>query len=60
MGECFHCGSKSVIWDADFEYEDFGLDGKGIVQTCHCENCGATIWYLIDCGEEEGEEDGEH
>jgi hypothetical protein len=60
--ECFHCGGDSVTWDADFEFEDFGLEGKGIVQTCHCNNCGAEIWYLISCDDdsEEGEDNGEH
>ena len=51
MYECFHCGSRSVIWDADFSYDDYGLDGEGIVQVCHCENCGAHIEYYIDCGD---------
>ena len=62
MCECFHCGSKAVSWLADFEFEDFGFEGKGIVQTCQCNNCGAEIWYLIHCDDEteEGDEDGEH
>lgn len=33
MYECFHCGQKAVIWDC--------FDGDGIVQVCHCTNCGA-------------------
>lgn len=48
--ECFHCGSRSVIWDCDYDYSDFGYEGEGIVQVLHCENCGARIEYLIDCG----------
>ena len=50
MYECFHCGAKAVVWDADFSFDDYGLEGEGIVQCCHCENCGARIEYLIDCG----------
>lgn len=53
MYECFHCGAKAVIWDADFDYEDYGLEGEGIVQECHCTNCGARITYWIDCGEQD-------
>lgn len=53
MYECFHCGAKAVIWDADFTFEDFGAEGEGIVQTCHCENCGAQIEYWISCEESE-------
>lgn len=29
--ECFHCGSRSVIWDCDYDFADFGYDGEGIV-----------------------------
>ena len=48
--ECFHCGQRSVIWDCDYDYEDFGYEGEGIVQVLHCDNCGARIEYLIDYG----------
>ena len=47
MYECFHCGALSVSWDSDFDFEDFGYDGVGIVQCCHCNNCGADIEYRI-------------
>lgn len=47
MYECFHCLDQSVIWDSDFTFADFGLDGDGIVQCCHCESCGAEIYYYI-------------
>lgn len=53
MYEYFHCGHKSVIWDADFDFEDFGYDGKGIIHICHCENCGAEIEYRISLEKEE-------
>ena len=55
MYECFHCGCRSVIWDCDFSYEDYGYDGDGIVQECHCENCGARITYMIPFGDEDDE-----
>ncbi len=47
MYECFHCGEKSVIWDNDFTFEDFGYEGEGIIHCCHCTNCGAEIEYRI-------------
>lgn len=47
MYECFHCLAQSVIWDSDFSFEDLGYDGDGIVQFCHCTNCGAEIEYRI-------------
>lgn len=55
MYECFHCGHRSVIWNADFEFEDFGYNGKGIIHICHCDNCGAEIEYRISLEREEDE-----
>ena len=47
MYQCFHCLCNSVIWDSDFTFEDFGYEGEGLVQMCHCTNCGAEIEYRI-------------
>ena len=52
MYECFHCGCRTVIWDADFDFEDLGYEDEGIVHTCHCTNCGAEIEYKIRTDEE--------
>lgn len=52
MYECFHCCTKSVIWDSDFMFEDVGREGNGIVHFCHCENCGAEIEYYIPIDDE--------
>lgn len=51
--ECFHCLSHSVIWDADFDFDDYGYEGEGIIHICHCMNCGAEIEYKISFKEEE-------
>lgn len=56
MYECFHCGHRAVIWDSDFDFEDFGYEGEGIVHVCHCTHCGAEIEYRISLSDEEGEE----
>lgn len=56
MYECFHCGGKTVIWDSDFSYEDFGYDGEGIVHVCHCIKCGAEIEYRIPVAEDDEEQ----
>jgi len=45
--ECFHCLARAVIWDADFSFEDYGEEGEGIYQICHCTHCGAEITYRI-------------
>ena len=38
---CWFCGDQ-MIWGADFDYEDYGMEGDGIVATFSCPNCGAT------------------
>lgn len=56
MYECFHCLMKTVVWDGDFDFADFGYEGGGgIVHICHCSNCGAEIEYRISCEEEQDE-----
>ena len=56
MYECFHCGERAVIWDADFSFEDYGLEGDGIIHACHCTNCEAEIEYFIRVIPNENEE----
>ena len=55
MYECFHCCTKGVIWDCDFNSEDYGYEPGGLIHECHCVNCGALITYYIpgDVGEED-------
>ena len=57
MYECFHCGQKAVYWNADFDFEDFGYEGQGIVHTCTCGACGAEIEYRIAIPDEDSSED---
>lgn len=47
MYECFHCLAKAVVWQSDFDYEDYGYEGEGIVHICTCSNCGAEIEYRV-------------
>lgn len=56
MYECFHCLTKGVAWDSDFDFSDFGYEGEGIVHICHCVNCGAEIEYRIPLGGNEEDE----
>ena len=58
MYQCFHCGKKSVVWDNDFMFEDFGKEGNGLIHECHCTNCGAFIIYSIPLEEENNLEGG--
>ena len=45
--ECFHCGHDTVVWDSDFDFSDFCLEGDGIVHCLHCANCGSEIFYQV-------------
>lgn len=51
--QCFHCLSNSVVWQSDFSFEDYGLEGEGVINVCHCSNCGADIEYYIPIDGEE-------
>lgn len=55
MYECFHCGERAVIWCSDFDFEDYGLEGDGVIHELHCTSCGARITYEVplDDGEDE-------
>lgn len=53
--ECFHCLHRAVIWDADFSFEDYCLEGEGLIHVLHCSNCGAEIEYSISFEDEEYE-----
>lgn len=59
MFECFHCLKRAVVWDADFDPEDYMIEGEGIVHNCHCTNCGAEIQYVILDKEEDESSDNQ-
>ena len=48
--QCFHCGCNTVSWCSDFSFEDYGLEGEGVINVCHCSNCGADIEYYVPIG----------
>jgi transcription elongation factor Elf1 len=47
MYECFHCGERAVVWQNDYSFEDYGIEGEGIIHDLRCSNCGAAITYEI-------------
>ena len=55
MGECFHCGQRTVVWNADFDSEDYGYEEEGIIHECTCTNCGARITYFVPTNPESEE-----
>lgn len=60
MYECFHCLSKSVVWQSDNTFEELGYEGEGIVHNCTCSNCGAEIEYRVPINKEGNVEDEEN
>ena len=54
MYQCFHCGAFAVIWDGDFDFEDYGYEGVGVIHECHCTECGAEITYKVGMDEDDG------
>ena len=46
---CWHCG-KEMIWGADFTYEDYGMDGDGIVSNFSCPDCPTTAEVYLSIG----------
>ena len=53
MPECFECGSE-LHWQSDFDFEDYGREGEGIVSNWVCPKCGTEYEVYINC-EQEGQ-----
>ena len=51
--DCWYCNSE-LIWGSDHDYEDFGMDGKGIVSnfSCSTDDCEAFVEVYLPIGEE--------
>lgn len=44
MCNCWYCGSQ-MYWQSDFNFEDYGLEGEGIVTELMCSGCNATATF---------------
>ena len=53
--KCWHCKSE-LIWGADHTFEDYCLEGDGIVTNLSCSECEADV--LIYLGEEYAQQKG--
>lgn len=51
--QCYYCGAFAVGIVADFTFEDFDLQGDGLIYVCRCGNCGSVIEYRIREDEDE-------
>ncbi len=51
---CWWCGHK-LIWQNDYDREDFGFSGEGMVTVLICSGCDAEVRMIgVDEEEEEG------
>ena len=53
--KCHFCAGP-LIWQSDFNAEDYGYEQSGLVAVLMCGNCGAQ-WEGIQLDEDEEEED---
>ena len=54
MLKCPNCGHE-MIWQSDFDFEDYGMDGKGIVQNFSCPECETDVIVMTPIKEEESD-----
>lgn len=47
---CWHCSSE-LIWNSDFSYEDYGLEGEGIISVLSCGCCNAMVEVYLPLDE---------
>lgn len=45
MTGCWYCG-KEMIWGGDHSFEDYGMEGEGIVANLSCPECEATALFF--------------
>ena len=39
---CWHCNTE-LIWGGDHDYEDYGMEGEGIISNLSCPNCSSFV-----------------
>ena len=43
--KCWHC-DEEVIWGGDHDYEDYGMEGEGIVSNLSCPNKDCQVEFV--------------
>ena len=49
--KCWHCNTE-LIWGGDHDYEDYDMEGEGIVSNLSCPNCKAFVEVYLPLGDE--------
>ena len=52
MTQCWNCGTE-MIWDRELSFEEYGIDGEGIITVFTCPNCNALAFFYTSLDEEE-------
>ena len=42
---CWLCGGR-LVWDGDFDAQDYGYGSNGVVAHLHCSACNAQVTYV--------------
>ena len=51
---CWYCNGK-MVWQSDFNFEDYGREGEGIVTILTCSECEARAEFSSKPEEEKGD-----
>ena len=49
---CYNCNTE-LIWGGDHDYEDYNLEGEGIVSNLSCPECDAFILVYMPIKQKE-------
>lgn len=56
--KCWHC-REELIWQGDFNFEDYGFDGEGVVTALSCSSCEAEVEVYLATGDTVGGDRGD-
>ena len=59
MYECNLCKKRAVVWDADFDFADYGEEGEGVIHEYHCKKCGVYPVEAVDGARHAAQQTGE-
>tara|TARA_R110002167_G_scaffold244938_2_gene450403 strand:- start:10 stop:165 length:156 start_codon:yes stop_codon:yes gene_type:complete len=45
--DCWHCNA-ALIWGSDNSYEDYGMEGEGIISNFSCSNDDCDVTVIVD------------
>jgi hypothetical protein len=51
---CWHCNTQ-LVWGGDHEFEDYGMEGEGIVSNLSCQKCPTFVLVYYDLEKENDE-----